>query len=85
MGGGNDTHVDLPPLVAPHVLDDPILHDAENLRLKRKRCVADLVQEERAPVGELDLARPLGDRPGEGAAFMTEQLALEELERHRGL
>ena len=47
------------------------------------RHVADLVEEERAAVGELELAGAVAVRAGEGAAGVAEELALEQLGRDR--
>ena len=46
--------------------------------------VADLVEEHRAVIGELELARLVLDRAGEGAALEPEQLRFEQLGRQRG-
>ena len=45
------------------------------------RQVADLVEEQRAFVGRLDLADGLLDRAGEGAALVAEQLAFQQVFR----
>ena len=45
--------------------------------------VANLVQEDRAAVGQLELAAPERRRAGERALLVTEQLALDELGRDR--
>ena len=46
--------------------------------------LADLVEEERPAVGGFEASDPLSDRTGEGAALVTEELALEETGRDRG-
>src|SRR5205807_1472378 len=55
----------------------PLQH-AKQLRLGAERHLADLVQEDRALVGRLELADLLLGRPGEGAALVAEQLAFEQ-------
>ena len=45
--------------------------------------LADLVEEQRASIGLLEVAPALADRPGEAALDVTEELALEELGRNR--
>ena len=60
-------------------LDDLLLQHAQHLGLRLQAHVADLVEEERAAVGELELAAPVGDRAGERAAHVAEQLALDQL------
>ena len=49
-------------LVAADALDLALLEDAEQLGLHRRRQLADLVEEERAAVGQLEAARCGGDR-----------------------
>ena len=72
-------------------VDDPVpadpggfavLEDVEELGLQRERHLADLVEHQRAPMCDFELAGlvPVGAR--ERAFLMAEQLALEELARH---
>ncbi len=72
----------------PHLA---VLHDAQELRLERGHEVLDLVEEERAAVGELQHAGALLYRAGERAARVPEELALGErlgdggaVDRHEG-
>ncbi len=58
---------------------DAILEEAEQLRLEREREITDLVQEQRASFCRGDFALGLRDGTREGAAGMTEQLALQQL------
>ena len=90
----DDAHVDRDPAVAsPSGSTTPSCEDAQQLRLQPHGHVADLVEEERAPVA---LPRSVPTRSalgaGEGAAHVAEELALEELggdrravERHEEL
>src|SRR5579872_7144760 len=55
-----------------------LLKDTQKFGLEFDGEIADLVEEERPAVGELEPANPGGDGSGEGAAFNTEQLAFEE-------
>src|SRR5438093_2505925 len=77
-------HVDLPLAVAAHRPHLAVLQHAQELRLDGGARLAHLVEEERPPVGLLEEAapRPLG--PGEGAAYVAEELALEEPLGQRG-
>ena len=50
----------------------------KQLDLHRGRDVADLVQQHRAAVGELEQPLAILDRPGERAAQMPEQFALDQ-------
>jgi hypothetical protein len=48
------------------------------LRLQLERQLADLVEEQRAAVGALEGAGPIGHRAGERALLVAEQLALDQ-------
>src|SRR5207302_1749368 len=63
---------------APDALERLLLEHAQELRLEVERQVADLVQEERAVVRELEAPDPSRDGTGERAPLVAEQLALEE-------
>ena len=65
-------------VAAADALDLALLEDAEQLGLRLQGQLADLVEEERAPVGQLEAADPPGDGAGEGALLVAEQLALDE-------
>src|SRR5262249_44568359 len=71
---GDDADVDPDPLVttdAPHLRS---LQRPQELRLHGKRQIADLVDEERAPVRLFEDALARGHRAGESAALVTEEL-----------
>ena len=51
---------------------------AKKLGLLRRRHVGDLVEEQRAAIGQLEPAHAIASRIGERAAHMTEQLTLED-------
>ena len=74
----DDAHVDLDRLVAAHALELALLQHAQELDLHLQRQVADLVEEQRAAVGELEAALPPRHGAGERALLVAEQLALEE-------
>jgi hypothetical protein len=61
--------------------DLAFLEDAEELRLHRRRGLADLVEEERAAVRRLEEPFPVAGGSRERAPSMPEQLALEEVLR----
>ena len=65
-------------------LDDLLLERAQHLGLRLEAHVADLVEEQRAAVGQLELAAAIGDRAGERALHVPEQLALDQLLGNRG-
>ena len=62
---------------AAEPLDLPFLEHAQQLDLHVERQVADLVEEDRRVVGELEAADLARQRSGEGAALAAEQLALD--------
>src|SRR6266699_2008503 len=83
VGGGEDADVDLERAVAAHPLELALLEHAQDLRLRLERHVADLVEEERAAVSDLELPLARRDRPREGALLVAEELALDQLARER--
>ena len=83
IGRGDDPDVDLLGLAVADAKDDALLERAQQLDLEVQRELADLVEEERPPVRRLELARTRGDRPGERAAHVPEELALDEVLRDR--
>jgi hypothetical protein len=68
----------------PDALDFAFLQDAQHLRLRRGRHVPNLVEEDRAAVGLHELARLFAVGAGERAAFVAEELGLDEAVRDRG-
>ena len=77
--GGDDAHVALARDVAADALVDALLQDAQQLHLHRQAHVADLVEEQRAALGDLETALAGGDGAGERALLVAEQFGLEEL------
>src|SRR6185295_14845098 len=78
---GDDADVDLLRLAVPDADDHPLLQRAEQLDLEVQRELADLVEEEGALVGDLELARAAHDRAGERALHVPEELALDQVLR----
>src|SRR5262249_49832618 len=78
VGRSDYAHVHLDRPRAPEALEFLLLQDPQELRLELEGNLADLVEEERPPVGNFEPADLLPDRPGEGAPLVTEELALEE-------
>src|SRR5581483_5450925 len=76
---GDDADVDAHVVLAAEARELAVLQHLQQLRLQREAHVPDLVQEHRAVVRELELARLLLERAGECAALETEQLGLEQL------
>ena len=79
MRGGDDAHVALARGVAADALVDALLQDAQQLHLHGQAHVADLVEEQRAALGDLEAALARGDGAGERALLVSEQFALEQL------
>src|SRR3546814_1191066 len=78
MGSAGDPGVDRERFPPAYPLDHPLLEEAQQLQLERKRDVADLVEEKRAALSKLDLALRGLDRAGKGALFIAEQFGLEQ-------
>ena len=79
VGGGDEADVDLERRWSPPTRSNsPLLQHAQELGLHGRRQLADLVEEERAAVGQLEAPGLLAVGAGEGAALVAEQLALEQ-------
>src|SRR4029077_10014500 len=69
--------------VATYALKRLILQQAKNLRLQRRRHVADLGEENRPAVALFELTNTTSLGAGESAFFMSKQLALQQVLRNR--
>ena len=78
VGGGDDAHVDLDRRRRADRQDLLRFDGAQQLHLQVERQIADLVEEDRAAARALEQAFLVGDRAGEGAAQVAEELALEQ-------
>src|SRR2546428_10242038 len=67
-----------------HAMEGLLLQHAQELALLIGAQLADLVQEDRAAIGLLEVALTVGDGAGEAALHVAEQLALEQLGRDGG-
>ena len=83
IGGGDDPDVDAHVVAAAEPRELAVLQHLQQLRLQRRLHLADLVEEHRAVVGELELARLVLDGAGERAALEPEQLRFEQLRGQR--
>src|SRR6185437_9743829 len=83
---GRSNHADIDALrgVAADALEGAVFDDAQDLLLHRQRGVGDLVEKERAAIGDLEAAQTPAVRAGEGARFMPEELTVEEALGERG-
>ena len=79
----DDAHVDVLDRVASDRFHLAGLERPEQLHLRARRQIADLVQEERAAVGRLEETCACGECRREGTAGVPEELALDQLLRDR--
>ena len=63
---------------APHPAEPARVQEGEQLRLQGQRQLADLVEEERPAVGQLERPGARATRAGERALLVAEELALDE-------
>ena len=83
MRGDDHAHVHRDRAIAADALDLAFFQHAQQFGLHQNRHVADLVQEQRAVVGLLELADVPGGRAGEAAFFVAEEFAFDQLGGHR--
>ena len=82
--GGDDPDVDLHRSSPSDPRDPPLLEEPKQFRLNVQRQLANLVEEEAPAVGVLQLSATRAHGPRERAAFVAEDLALEERHGNRG-
>jgi len=80
--GGDQAHIDVMGAPAAQALEFLFLQDAKQFGLQCRRNVADLIQKQRALVGQLEPANLLRDCAGERALLVAEQLAFEQIQRN---
>ena len=73
-----DSHVHATSSSVADSLEGVFLQESENLGLETKSQIADLVQEECAPVRKFETTHPIANSSGEGAPYVPEELALEK-------
>jgi len=78
VGGEDHAHVHFPRIVAAHRLELEALQDAKQFHLKGRAGQGDLVEEECACAGGLELAALVGDGAAERAFDVAEELAFEQ-------
>ena len=79
MRRGDDAHVHGDVARTSDATEGARLEHAQQLGLQLRRHLPDLVEEQRAPVGQLEQALARGLGVGEGATFMPVQFALQQL------
>ncbi len=83
VGRGDDADVGVAGARLADPLEVLLLQEAQQLGLQRRRDLADLVEEQRPPLGHLDPPRLIADRAGERPLGVSEQLARQQLLRQR--
>ncbi|MNV50670.1 hypothetical protein D3C71_1426900 [compost metagenome] len=77
LGGGDDADVQRDQLIAAQAFHHPLLQQTQQFHLNIQAHTFDFIEEQRAAIGEFELADTALLRTGEGARLMTEQLALD--------
>ena len=83
VGGGDQADVGADRLGAAQPLELALLQHAQQLDLRREVQLADLVQEQRAAVGQLEAPLLGGVGAGERPLLVAEQLRLDQVVRQR--
>jgi hypothetical protein len=83
VGGRQDADIDLHRRGPAQAVDFALLQCAQQLRLQTDIHFGHLVQQQGAAMGGLELAQTAGDRAGEGASFVAEQLGFQQVFRDR--
>src|SRR5580704_10722106 len=81
IGGGDDTDIDCDLAMASEAVEGRTIQHAQQLDLGLKLQFPDFVEEKRAFVGQFEQAGLGGIGAGEGAFFIAEQLALDQILR----
>src|SRR5262249_279178 len=84
ISGRDEANVDLQRARPAQAFELALLQNAQELHLNGRGDVADLIEEERAFIGELKLARLGRESAGEGALLEAEQLAFKKIVRDGG-
>ena len=76
---GDEPQIDAQVFATAEPGEGALLDEAQQLRLDGGRDVGDFIEEKRAAVGAFEVAGARGQRAGEGAFFVAEEFALEQL------
>ena len=79
VGGGDEAHIDLDRLACADRLDLVFLDGAQQLHLRRRRQLANLVEKQRAAASFDEFSDMAFGRAGEGALLVTEQDRLDQV------
>ena len=83
MSRCDDPDVTTDRAVATHAFETALLQYAQQLDLHLQRHIADLIQEQRPALGELEATESSRERSRECALLVTEEFALQEVRRDR--
>ena len=78
IGGGDQTRVRRECARTAQAFELALLQDAQQFGLKFERNLANLIQEDGSPIGQLKAADALRDGAGEGASLMSEEFAFQQ-------
>ena len=81
VGGGDEAHIHPQRPIGADTLDLALLQGPQQLGLQAEGQFADLVQEQGATVGQLELAGPITDGTGEGARITSYNVCYTKLLR----
>src|SRR5262249_51168141 len=84
IGGRHDADIDLDRRGSSDAVKGFLLQNAKQLPLRGGRELADLVEEDRSAVSQLELSQSPPGGAGKSPALVTEELALQEGLRDRG-
>ncbi len=84
VGGGDDADVDFGGVRAADAFEFALLQHAQKFDLNGRRNLADLVEKQRAAVGQFEAALAVGGGAGERAFHVAEEFAFNEIFGQRG-
>src|SRR5262249_4406840 len=84
VGCRQNPHIDPDRSTTANAVEFALLQDAEQLRLGVRRQLADLIEEDRAAMRQLESAHAPGEGACKGTLLVAEQLALHEPCRKSG-
>ena len=82
MRRGDHAHVDFNGPGAAETFELLLLHGAQQFRLQFQADVPDLIEKQRAPIGQFESALFLHQRPGERSPLVPEQFAFQQANRN---
>ena len=77
VGRGNQPHIDLDRLRSTQPFKLALLQNAQQLHLRRRRHIADLIEKQCSLIGQFEFSRLARGRAGERALFIAKQFAFQ--------